>query len=234
MQLFYSTEIDNQACILSPEESRHCISVLRHVKGDTVNVFGNDGYLYTAQITDNNPKKCILTIIDKMPIAKRNGYLHIVIAPTKNMDRLEWFVEKAVEIGIEEITPIICDHSERKVLKIERLEKIIVSAMKQSQNLIFPKLNNPVECSKFLEQHFDAKKCIAYCEEKSLLYTDVIKGEKAVLTLIGPEGDFSKQEINTALANGFTPVSLGESRLRTETAGVVSSVFFSGQLTVDN
>lgn len=224
MQLFFSENIENGICVLSPEESRHCISVLRHVKGDVVNLFDKKGSLYTAGITDGNPKKCILEVIEVKQVPKRKGYLHVAIAPTKNIDRFEWFVEKAVETGVEEITPIICEHSERRVLKMERIEKIVVSAMKQSYNLNYPILNEPVKINSLINGGFNGKKCIAYCEEKTVSFENAIKGHNSVLTLIGPEGDFSASEIDAAVSAGFVPVSLGKSRLRTETAGVVSCV----------
>ena len=150
-------------------------------------------------------------------------YLHIAIAPTKNNDRLEWFLEKATEIGIDEITPIICQNSERKFVKQERLEKIIQSAMKQSLKFTLPKLNEPIKFNDFIDQDFNGKKCIAHCEddEKTLLKTLVNTKEKITI-LIGPEGDFSTQEIKKALSKKFIPISLGESRLRTETAGLVA------------
>jgi 16S rRNA (uracil1498-N3)-methyltransferase len=184
--------------------------------------------MYTAKITDANPKKCALDIVEVKPIPKRSGFLHIAIAPTKNADRFEWFVEKAVEIGIEEITPLLCEHSERRVYKTDRIEKVAISAMKQSRNLNFPEINQATEFKNFINQGFKGKKCIAHCEEKTMALTDAITSEKSILILIGPEGDFSKSEIDMAISAGFVPVSLGNSRLRTETAGVVSCVFVAG------
>jgi 16S rRNA (uracil1498-N3)-methyltransferase len=200
--------------------------VLRHSNGDIVDVFSRSGEIYTAKIINDNQKKCVLSIIDSKPVYKRSEFLHIAIAPTKNVDRFEWFVEKAVEIGIEEITPLLSEHSERKSLNLERMEKIVVSAMKQSLNLNFPKINPPVEFKDFIRLKSEETKCVAYCEEKTISFAETITSGKPTLTMIGPEGDFSKQEIEMAIAKGFIPVSLGRNRLRTETAGVVSCSIF--------
>jgi 16S rRNA (uracil1498-N3)-methyltransferase len=159
-------------------------------------------------------------------VYRRPEFLHIAIAPTKSSDRFEWFVEKAVEIGVEEVTPLLSEHSERRTLNMERIDKIVVSAMKQSLNLNFPKINQPVEFKDFIRQKSEEIKCIAYCEEKSITFAKTIASGKSTLTMIGPEGDFSKQEVETAISNGFIPVSLGRNRLRTETAGVVSCAIF--------
>jgi 16S rRNA (uracil1498-N3)-methyltransferase len=201
--------------------------VLRHRNGDIVDLFSRSGEICTAKITDDNPKRCVLHIIETKQVYKRPDYLHIAIAPPKNIDRFEWFVEKAVETGVEEITPLLCEHSERRVLKMDRIEKIVISAMKQSLNLSFPKINQPVEFNDFVRLKFAGTKCIAYCEEKTVSFAGIISPGKPVLTMIGPEGDFSKSEVETALSEGFTPVTLGKSRLRTETAGIVSCVIFT-------
>jgi 16S rRNA (uracil1498-N3)-methyltransferase len=224
--MFYTEIIENEICVLNLEESKHCVSVLRHRNGDIVDVFSHSGEIYTAKIINDSHKKCILNIIDTKPVYKRPEFLHIAIAPTKNADRFEWFVEKAVEIGIEEITPLLSEHSERKALNIERIDKIVVSAMKQSLNLNFPKINQPVEFKDFIRLKSEGTKCIAYCEEKTISFAETIASGKPTLTMIGPEGDFSKQEVEAAIAKGFTPVSLGRNRLRTETAGIVSCAVF--------
>ncbi|MDR1583858.1 MAG: 16S rRNA (uracil(1498)-N(3))-methyltransferase [Prevotellaceae bacterium] len=224
--MFYTEIIENEICVLSHDESKHCIAVLRHHNGDIVDVFSRSGEIFTAKIINDSQKKCVLNIIDTKPVYKRPEFLHIAIAPTKNSDRIEWFVEKAVEIGIEEITPIFSEHSERRVLNIERIEKIIISAMKQSLNLNFPKINQPVEFKDFIRLKSEETKCIAYCEEKVISFAETISPGKPALTMIGPEGDFTKQEIEMAISKGFIPVSLGRSRLRTETAGVVSCAIF--------
>jgi 16S rRNA (uracil1498-N3)-methyltransferase len=224
--MFYTEIIENEICVLNPEESKHCIGVLRHSNGDIVDVFSRSGEIYTAKIINDSPKKCVLSIIDSKPVYKRSEFLHIAIAPTKNVDRFEWFVEKAVEIGIEEITPLLSEHSERKSLNLERLDKIVVAAMKQSLNLNFPKINHPVEFKDFIRLKSEETKCIAYCEEKTISFAETIVSGKPALTMIGPEGDFSKQELEMAISKGFIPVSLGRNRLRTETAGVVSCSIF--------
>ncbi|MDR0560186.1 MAG: 16S rRNA (uracil(1498)-N(3))-methyltransferase [Prevotellaceae bacterium] len=220
--MFYTEITDGEICILSPEESRHCINVLRHGKNDTVSVFNRSGKVYTAKISDASPQKCVLEITGERNVPKRYGFLHVAIAPVKNIDRFEWFVEKAVEIGVEEITPLLCKHSERRVLKFERLEKIVISAMKQSLNLNFPKINPLTRFDDFIQINFDGQKFIAHCEEKTVNFADAISSQKSIQILIGPEGDFSKQEIENAISHRYIPVSLGNSRLRTETAGMVS------------
>lgn len=227
MQLFYNptiTENDTQFTF-DKIESRHIVKVLRKKEGDTLFITNGKGKLFTAEVLFANDKKCTVQIINAEEKKKPwNYYLHIAIAPTKNNDRLEWFLEKATEIGIDEITPIICKHSERKVVKEERLEKVIVSAMKQSLKFYLPKLNPITTFSNFMQQDFEGELFIAHCEEtdkKSL--KKHLKPQQKITLLIGPEGDFSTQEIETALSNNFIPVSLGESRLRTETAGIVAT-----------
>jgi 16S rRNA (uracil1498-N3)-methyltransferase len=224
--MFYTEIIENEICVLNSEESKHCIGVLRHRIGDIVDVFSSAGEIYTAKIINDSQKKCVLNIIDSRPVYKRPEFLHVAIAPTKNIDRFEWFVEKAVETGIEEITPVVSEHSERKTLNLERMEKIIVSAMKQSLNLNFPKINQVVEFKDFIRLKSAETKCIAYCEEKTISFSETIVSGKPTLTMIGPEGDFTKQEIEMAISKGFIPVSLGRNRLRTETAGIVSCAIF--------
>jgi 16S rRNA (uracil1498-N3)-methyltransferase len=182
------------------------------------------GLLFTAEIILANDKKCLVEIIEsENKPATKNYYLHIAIAPTKLNDRFEWFLEKATEIGIDEITPIICEHSERKVVKMERMEKIIHAAAKQSLKFNFPKINEPISFQKFIETSFEGKKLIAHCENttKNSLKSILQKKDKTTI-LIGPEGDFSPNEIQQSLEHNYIPVSLGESRLRTETAGVVA------------
>jgi 16S rRNA (uracil1498-N3)-methyltransferase len=225
--MFLTETIAGEFCTLSPEESRHCISVLRHVTGDTVKIFDRHGTTGTAMIVDNNPNRCRLEIISIGLVSARNARLHIAIAPVKSAERFEWFVEKAVEIGIEKITPIVCERSERRTLKIERLEKIVVAAMKQSMNLWFPEINPPVEFTKFVGKSFDGVKCMAHCDEKTTTLPLALGSANEALILIGPEGDFSPREVNAGVASGFVPVTLGASRLRTETAGVVACAAFA-------
>ena len=224
MHLFYTPDLNGNLYTLNEIESKHCVRVLRLNIDDEIQLIDGKGSFFTAKIIDSNSKKCIVEIIDtKTEFGIRNHYLHIAIAPTKNIDRFEWFLEKATEIGIDEITPIICEHSERKTIKPESLEKIIVSAIKQSIKAYKPKLNNLISYVDFISQNSDCKKYIAHCEEntKTLLKNDYYKGHNAIV-LIGPEGDFSPNEIKLAKQNGFTEISLGESRLRTETAGIIA------------
>ncbi|MDR1339288.1 MAG: 16S rRNA (uracil(1498)-N(3))-methyltransferase [Prevotellaceae bacterium] len=224
--MFYSEIIENEICVLNSDESKHCIGVLRHRNGDIVDVFSRSGEIYTAKIINDSHKECVLNIIDAKPVYKRPEFLHVAIAPTKNSDRFEWFVEKAVEIGVEEITPLLCEHSERRTVKTDRIEKIIVSAMKQSLNLNFPKINQAVEFKDFIGIRIEKTKCIAYCEEKTISFAETISSGNPTLAMIGPEGDFSKHEVEMAISKEFIPVSLGRNRLRTETAGTVSCAIF--------
>lgn len=223
MALFYVPNL-TAGCILPEDESQHAVKVLRLQAGDNITVVDGAGGYYKAVITNPHHKHCAFEITEtQLEFGKRNYKLHIAIAPTKNIERLEWFIEKVTEIGIDEITPIICRHSERKVIKEERLEKIIVSAAKQSLKAYFPKLNPLSTFDQLLQKHEAAQKFIAHCyeEDKRLLQTEIGKSTD-VLILIGPEGDFSMEEVQKAISAGFKPVSLGESRLRTETAGVVA------------
>jgi len=227
MQLFYNSELTTttQQFTFDKTESRHIVRVLRKKEDDKIFITNGLGQLFTSEIIIANDKKCLVKIIQVEDFKKPwNYYLHIAIAPTKLNDRFEWFLEKATEIGIDEITPIICEHSERKTVKIERMEKIIHSAAKQSLKFHFPKLNKPVTFNTFINSAFDGQLFIAHCEEtekKSLKLA--LKTISKTTILIGPEGDFSIKEINQSLERNFIPVSLGKSRLRTETAGVVAT-----------
>jgi 16S rRNA (uracil1498-N3)-methyltransferase len=222
MQLFFIENPESEI-VLSKEESKHATRVLRKKEGDILNFTDGKGGFYKAEITVADTKKCRLQIISSEQKPKQHNYhLHIAIAPTKNMDRYEWFLEKATEIGIDEITPIICEHSERKVIKTERCNRILLSAMKQSLKLHLTKLNETITLKDFLKQDFEGNKYIAHCEDGEK--TELRKEEKTekTLILIGPEGDFSPTEVELALENQFKTVSLGGSRLRTETAGIVA------------
>jgi 16S rRNA (uracil1498-N3)-methyltransferase len=193
-------------------------------QGDTIFLVDGKGGFFETKITDPHPKRCTVVVIDKKLQYEQLSYnLHIAIAPVKSIDRYEWFLEKATEIGIDEITPLLCRYSERKAIKEERLNKIITSAMKQSIKAYHPTLNPMISFNEFIKTSFNGDKFIAHCEngEKEPLKNLVKKGVDTLI-LIGPEGDFSKDEIDTALANGFKEISLGNSRLRTETAGVVA------------
>ncbi|MFD0795707.1 16S rRNA (uracil(1498)-N(3))-methyltransferase [Mucilaginibacter litoreus] len=224
MQLFYTPDIDPKLpqYFLSEEESKHAVRVLRLSAGDEVTLIDGKGGLYKAQITGAHPKRTILKINSVTTgYNQRNHYLHIAIAPTKNLDRIEWFLEKATEIGIDEISLIICQRSERKEAKVERLDKIITSAIKQSIKAYHPILNAPVTLSQFIKQPFKGHKFIAHCAEgdKAGLAQSFEKHGR-YLILIGPEGDFSPPEVDMALQNGYKAITLGESRLRTETAAL--------------
>lgn len=227
MQLFFNSNINEttQNITFDKLESKHIVRVLRKKESDFLKITNGKGFLFTAKIILANDKKCLAEIIEVEQQPKHwDYYLHIAIAPTKNNDRLEWFLEKATEIGIDEITPIICSNSERKIVKTERLQKIIQSAMKQSLQMVLPKLNEPVKLNDFLKTNFSGTLCIAHCEknkEKKLLKKTVANSEKTII-LIGPEGDFSTKEIELALQKNYIPISLGESRLRTETAALAA------------
>ncbi|QRM90093.1 16S rRNA (uracil(1498)-N(3))-methyltransferase [Lacinutrix sp. WUR7] len=225
MQLFYNPDITENTTEFSfnKEESKHIVKVLRKSVDQTLQITNGNGWLFTAQIIVADIKNCVVHIMDKKLQAKKNYNLHLAVAPTKMNDRYEWFLEKATEIGIDSITPIICDHSERKIIKPERFEKIIQSATKQSLNCYLPKLNPAIAFKDFIKQDFSGNLFIAHCEEtdrKSL--KNELKAKQDITILIGPEGDFSVKEIEQALQSHFIPVTLGETRLRTETAAIVA------------
>lgn len=223
MQIFYLPEISGSEILLNESESKHAVRVLRLSEGDSVQVVDGKGGYYEAVISDAHPKKCRLEITHtQMEFEKRNFHLHMAIAPTKNIDRLEWFLEKCTEIGIDEITPIVSEHSERKVIKPERLEKILVAAMKQSLKAYLPRLN-PIQTYSEVMNARESQKFIAHCNPGEKIHLkNALKTSEDVFILIGPEGDFSPDEVELAKHNGFREISLGNSRLRTETAGVVA------------
>lgn len=208
------------------DESRHLVKVLRKKEADTVYITDGHGNLFTTSITLANEKKCTVQVdkVEEKP-KSRPYHLHIAIAPTKLNDRYEWFLEKAVEIGIDEITPIICKNSERKILKTDRMKKIIHSAVKQSLQFHVPVLNEPISFDAFLQEQNATQKFIAHCENENnkQFLQKIVNPMEDLLVLVGPEGDFTPKEINTALQNNFTPITLGQNRLRTETAGVYIS-----------
>jgi 16S rRNA (uracil1498-N3)-methyltransferase len=234
MQLFYTSEINSSISEFSfdKEESKHIVKVLRRKEGDILHVTNGLGFLFITEIILASEKKCTVKIntIEEQPRTDFN--LHLAVAPTKMNERYEWFLEKATEIGIHEITPIICDHSERKVIKTERFDKIIQSAMKQSNQFYLPKLNDPISFKDFINQKHSGLLFIAHCEEtQKKLLKEVIQPNEKYTILIGPEGDFSEKEIVIALQNNFIPVSLGNTRLRTETAAIVAchSIVFANE-----
>lgn len=226
MQLFYTPNISNTdtSFTFDREESRHIIKVLRKKEGDTIYLTNGKGSLFTAEITFAADKKCTVAVTTEQTSEPLPYYLHLAVAPTKMNDRYEWFLEKATEIGISEITPIICDHSERTVFKAERFEKIVQSAMKQSLQYYLPKLNAPIAFKDFIDKEQSGLQFIAHCEEtnKKLLKNELQPQQKTTI-LIGPEGDFSVKEIEIALKRNYIPVSLGNTRLRTETAAIVAA-----------
>ncbi|AYL93979.1 16S rRNA (uracil(1498)-N(3))-methyltransferase [Mucilaginibacter celer] len=224
MHLFYTPDIDpsHPQYFLNEEESKHAIRVLRLEAGSLVQLIDGRGGLYDALIQDPHPKRTILKITAvKTEFDKRNHYLHVAVAPTKNIERLEWFLEKATEIGIDEVSLIIAQRSERKEAKVDRLNKIITAAIKQSLKAYHPVLNEPLTLNQLLDKPFDGQKFIAHCEpgEKYKL-KDELSLHGRCLILIGPEGDFAPAEIDKALQSGFKPITLGTSRLRTETAAL--------------
>ena len=237
MNLFYAPDLAGDLYTLSEEESRHCLKVLRLGQGDVIHITDGEGKLFEARIAAISGKFCQVMLTSdilhgdsgqstvenlKFSYGKRNYRLHIAIAPTKNIDRFEWFLEKATEIGIDEITPVICEHSERRQLRSDRLEKVITAAMKQSLKAYHPKLNEPIAFKKFVDTSAGEQKFIAYITDDTPMLQQNCQAGKDTTVLVGPEGDFSKEEVETALNAGFRVVSLGASRLRTETAGLVA------------
>ena len=225
MQLFYSPTIseNEKLFVFDKEESKHIIKVLRKKESDILFVTNGLGFLFKTEIALASDSKCTVTILSFEKQEPSKYHLHLAVAPTKMNERYEWFLEKATEIGIQEITPIICEHSERKVIKIDRFQKIIESAMKQSLHFYIPKLNEPVTYKDFIKKEFNGQKFIAHCEETDKKsFKKEFKLQENALILIGPEGDFSVKEIQMALDNKFIPVSLGNTRLRTETAAIVA------------
>lgn len=234
MQLFYNPSINETltSFIFDKEESKHIVKVLRKKENDILHVTNGLGFLFATQITNASDTKCAVKINSFEKQEPSKYHLHLAVAPTKMNERYEWFLEKATEIGIQEITPIICEHSERKVIKTDRFQKIIESAMKQSLHYYLPKLNEPIAFKDFINKPIKGQLFIAHCEEttkKSL--RNELKINHDVTILIGPEGDFSVKEIQQAIAVDYIPVSLGTTRLRTETAAIVAchSVVFTNE-----
>jgi 16S rRNA (uracil1498-N3)-methyltransferase len=226
MQLFYNPEIQPGSATFTfdKEESRHIVKVIRKKEGDIIHITNGSGYLFTSEIVFASEKKCEVNISNEQFHEPVPYSLHLAVAPTKMNDRYEWFLEKATEIGVSKITPIICEHSERIVFKGDRFEKIIQSAMKQSLQYYMPELNEPVAFSSFVTAHQEGQLFIAHCEEtEKRLLKNALEPKKEITILIGPEGDFSTKEIALALQQNYVPVSLGNTRLRTETAAIVAA-----------
>lgn len=223
MHVFYTPDI-TRSNELPEEEAAHAVRVLRLQPGDEVTLTDGTGNFYRAEITTATNKRCLFRIVEQQPQPPLwNGRLHIALAPTKNMDRTEWLAEKATEIGIDEFSFLNCRFSERKVIKTERITKIVVSAIKQSLKARLPQINEMTDFRSFVARPVGGQKFIAHCYpgEKPLL-KDLLRPEEDALVLIGPEGDFSEEEVKLAEANGFQSISLGRSRLRTETAALVA------------
>lgn len=225
MQLFYNPTIteNTEGFVFDKEESKHIVKVMRKKQGDVLFVTNGSGFLFKTEIIIAMDTKCSVKIVSSEKSEPLKYHLHLAVAPTKMNDRYEWFLEKATEMGISEITPVICDHSERKFIKTDRFDKIIQSAMKQSLQYHLPKLNEPISFKDFMKVKNEGLNLIAHCEEtEKKLLKDVLKPKENITILIGPEGDFSDKEIKMALENNYIPVSLGNTRLRTETAAVVA------------
>jgi 16S rRNA (uracil1498-N3)-methyltransferase len=234
MQIFYAPGISGNSWVLDENESKHCVRVLRMTVGTPVKLIDGKGNLYEGVIIIADQKKCQIAVNNIIcDFEKRNYRLHIAISPLKNTERFEWFVEKSVEIGIDEITPIICRNTEKKSIKLERINGIIFSAMKQSLKAGITVLNEPVSFADFIKKDFTGERLIAHCnpdQERLKIDNVYVKGNEVVI-MIGPEGDFSIDEISVATKAGFKPVHLGNSRLRTETAGIAAchSIYFLNQ-----
>ena len=237
MELFFSRDIEGNVCRLDQDESGHCVKVLRHRSGDEISVIDGGGTLYRCRITVDSPKGVEAMVLSSEEDWGGHPYrLHLAVCPTKNNDRYEWFAEKACEIGFDELSPVIGEHSERRVLKTARVEKVLISAAKQSLKAVVPAVNEPVSVKEFIAAHSAASddsgkvlRLIAYCFEDENIprrsIKEVLDGfdGSEIIVMIGPEGDFSKAEADMALAAGFLPVHLGASRLRTETAALTAA-----------
>ena len=225
MQIFYSADVKDGKALFSREESGHCLRVLRMRRGDSLTFTDGKGTIYEGVISGDDPKGMTVTVTsEKSDPVRRNYRLHVAISPLKNDDRLEWFIEKAVETGIDVITPVICNRSEKKRIRRERLEGIMLSAMKQSARCTLPLLEEPEDLNSFLVRHDQGKRIIATCDtafERIAINKAFDRGEDVTI-LIGPEGDFTSEEVKAAMNAGFVPVHMGMARLRTETAGIAA------------
>jgi 16S rRNA (uracil1498-N3)-methyltransferase len=234
MQIFYVPGIKSNTCVMDENESRHIIRVLRMTKGDRLKLVDGNGNLYSGIINDPDPSSCGIEITDVIKDFEKRGYrLHIAISPIKNQERFEWFIEKSVEIGVDEITPVICRNTEKPGIKRDRINNIIISAMKQSLKAFRTSLNETVTFGEFINSGPDGIRMIAHCnpDYKKEKIDIICEKDRDAVILIGPEGDFSDEELRLAFENGFKPVHLGTSRLRTETAGIAAchSVYFINQ-----
>jgi 16S rRNA (uracil1498-N3)-methyltransferase len=224
MQLFYTKNIKDNIASLPIEEARHAMQVLRKRLGDEIDLVDGMGSFYKGQIIEANKKQCLVKVLESRFVERTRPLLSIAIAPTKNIDRMEWFVEKATEIGVDEIIPLLCERSERKRVRTDRLEKITLAAMKQSLKAYLPEIRTLTSLNDFLEENYeDYDRFIAYCNDDQLPHLkELATPNRNTLILIGPEGDFSETEVTLAKSKSFKGISLGQSRLRTETAGIVA------------
>jgi 16S rRNA (uracil1498-N3)-methyltransferase len=222
--LFYQPRIQEGILFLDVEESRHCVRVLRKKAGDTITLTDGKGFFYEAVITKADPGECFFEIREQRPQAAKNYFIHLAISPTKNADRIEWFVEKATELGVDKISLIDCKNTERSFIKTERLLKVAISAMKQSVKAVLPAIEDQLlQFTEVVEHCQEQEKCIAFVDTSNPVHLkDAVANRSSYCVLIGPEGDFSSGELKTATDHGFKKVSLGPSRLRTETAGVAA------------
>ena len=229
MNLFYQPAIPDGILYLDGDESRHCVKVLRKKVGDAIAITDGKGFFYDALIIKADPSQCFFDIRQKTPAPKKDYTIHIAISPTKNADRIEWFVEKATELGVDKISLMECRNTERSFVKTERLVKVAVSAMKQSVKAVLPVIQDHLlQFTEVVEQADEQEKCIAFVDSNNPLHLhDAVDKKRSCCVLIGPEGDFSADELTTALEHGFTKVSLGPSRLRTETAGVAACLILN-------
>jgi 16S rRNA (uracil1498-N3)-methyltransferase len=230
MNLFFIPELEGSqtSVCLGSEESRHCISSLRMIAGDLILLTNGRGLKATGRITGPDKKQCMVEVVETCHIPERNCRLHLAVAPTKNHDRFEWFAEKATELGVEEITPLICSRSERKKIQKDRLSRVITAALKQSGGYWLPGVNGETAFNELVRQSFAGTKYIAYCSEvPAVLLFKALERSANCTILIGPEGDFSQDEVKLAMQHGFQTVSLGRNRLRTETAAVTACSVFN-------
>jgi 16S rRNA (uracil1498-N3)-methyltransferase len=224
MNTFLASRIEKNTLLLNADESWHCVKVLRMQGGDEIRVIDGHGRSFRAQLVVLNEKQCVAEIIEELEKEIPSFQLHIAIAPTKNMDRIEWFAEKATELGVSAISFIICRNSERTVIKTERIRKIVEAAVKQSMRSVIPVVNDAVKFKQFMEAEHKGSRFIAHCaDDIKLDLGAALNGKREALILIGPEGDFSAEEITAARNTGFSPVTLGNTRLRTETAGIYAA-----------
>jgi 16S rRNA (uracil1498-N3)-methyltransferase len=225
MQIFYTNNISGNTAVFNAEESLHGIKVLRLRNGEPLSFTDGQGNMYESEITSDDFRKMEVRIISVVPLYGKRGYtLHLAVSPLKNHDRFEWLIEKAVEMGVDEITPVICDRTEKPTIRKDRVQKVIISAMKQSVKAYLPHLNDAVSFSEFISGQMKGNKLIAHCNANiaRVPLTECIQHGKDVEILIGPEGDFSEEEVELAINKGFSSVHMGNSRLRTETAGIVA------------